>query len=109
MMKSFHEEIAVKTLLPLALACTALLLSSPMAVLANDGAALPDDRRPIVLAQVTPKSKAKLSAQCPQGQVRRCNAVEGKQKCACVPKGTRAMKGKPQTLIHGSNSPGGRY
>lgn len=100
----------MKTSLLHALACAAPLLCGPLAVLANDVAAPPDDR-PIVLAQATQQSKPALSAQCREGQVRRCNTVEGKQKCACVPKGKspRAMKGKPQTLIHGSDNPGGRY
>lgn len=101
----------MKLSLPLAFACAAPLLCGPLAVQANDVAAPPDDRRPIVLAQATQQSKPALSAQCREDQVRRCNTVEGKQKCACVPKGKspRAMKGKPQTLIHGSDNPGGRY
>ena len=71
----------------LVLACAATLMCDPLAVVADDGAAQPDERRPIVLAQATQQSKTVLSAQCREGQVRRCNTVEGKQKCACVTEG----------------------
>lgn len=93
----------------LVLACIATLLFNPLTALADNTAL--HAGRPIVLAQATPQSKPALSAQCREGQVRRCNTVEGKQQCACVPKAKspRAMKGKPQTLIHGSDNPGGRY
>jgi hypothetical protein len=101
----------VRTSCFLVLTCAATLLSNPLAALANDLAApLSKGRSIVVLAQATQNAKPALSAQCRQNQVRRCNTVAGQQKCACVPKGEspRAMKGKPQTIIHGSDTPGPR-
>ena len=99
-----------KNLHVLVLACIATLLSNPATTLADDAVSPLDGRRPVVLAQATQKAKSAPGGQCREGQLRQCNSIGGQQRCACVPKAKspRALKGKPQTLIHGSDTPGPR-
>jgi len=76
----------------LVLTCAATLLSSPLGALAHDTVSRLDEGGPIVLAQATQKAKPAPSGQCREGQAWRCNAVDGKQKCACVTTGSPRKK-----------------
>ena len=81
----------------LVLTCAATLLSSPLGALAHDTVSRLDEGGPIVLAQATQKAKPAPSGQCREGQAWRCNAVDGKQKCACVTTGSPRKKYFPKS------------